>query len=144
MVKGIPGMNNNGGTQMVTDIHIEEIRTRVAKFWLREDGIVQFVVDPGCEYTLADAREGFETIIKVSKGKLRPLLADGRNLKSLDSGARQESAAFEEAMSGALLIDSPVSRIIGNVFINFSKPMIPVRLFTSEAEAIQWLKGFLE
>ncbi|HKI53837.1 MAG TPA: hypothetical protein VJ987_06905, partial [Anaerolineales bacterium] len=106
-------MINNGGTEVVTDIHIGEIRTRVANIWLREDGIVQIVVDPGCEYTLADTREGFEAIVKLSNGKRRPLLADGRNLKSLDSAARQEAAAFEEAMSGAILIDSAVSRMIG-------------------------------
>ena len=36
-------MNNNGGAQMVTDNRIGEVRTRLEKIWLREDGIVQIV-----------------------------------------------------------------------------------------------------
>jgi hypothetical protein len=47
-------------------------------------------------------------------------------------------------MSAAMLIDSAVSRMIGNIFLATQKTSFPVRLFNSEAEAIQWLKGFLE
>jgi hypothetical protein len=137
-------MNKNGGSQKVSDNHIGEIRTRVLKIWLREDGIVQNVVDPGAEYTLADVREGLAGIYKVSKGQRRPLLVDSRNLKSMDRNARQEMATFDEITSIAILIDSAVSRMIGNVFLATNKKSYPARLFTSEAEAIQWLKGFLE
>ncbi|HKI53127.1 MAG TPA: hypothetical protein VJ987_03310 [Anaerolineales bacterium] len=121
-----------------------EIRNRVAKIWLREDGIIQMVVDPRAKYTLADTRESLESIVKASKGKRRPLLADVRNIESADFATRQETAAFEEATSVGVLIDSRVSRLIGNVYINFSKPVIPTRLFTSEAEAVEWLKEFME
>jgi hypothetical protein len=129
---------------MVTDIHIGEIRTRVAKIWLREDGIVQIGMDPGAKFTLVDTREGLEGIVKVSKGQRRPLLVDARNLKSADFAARHETATFEEITSVAILIDSALSRMIGNVLITFSKPTLPARIFTSEAEAVEWLKGFLE
>jgi len=129
---------------MVTDNHIGEIRTRVLKIWLREDGIVQNVVDPGAEYTLADAREGLAGIDKVCKGQRCPLLVDSRNLKSMNRNARQEMAAFERITSIAILIDSAVSRMIGNVFLATNKKSYPARLFTSEAEAVEWLKGFLE
>ena len=69
-------MNNNGGAEMVTDNHIGEVRTRVVKIWLREDGIVQIVVLPGAEYTLADAKQGLAGIDQVSNGKRRPMLVD--------------------------------------------------------------------
>ena len=137
-------MNNNGGAEMVTDKPKGEIRTRVFKIWLREDGIVQNVVDPGAEYTLADATEVLAGIDKVSKGQRRPLLVDSRNIKSMDRNARQEVATFEGITSIAILIDSAVSRMIGNVFLTTNKRSFPARLFTSEAEAIEWLKGFLE
>jgi hypothetical protein len=102
---------------MVTENHIGEIRTRVLKIWLREDGIVQNVVDSGAEYTLADVRESLAGIDKVSKGQRHPLLVDSRNLKSMDRNARQEMAAFERITSIAILIDSAVSRMIGNVVL---------------------------
>jgi hypothetical protein len=137
-------MNNNGGIEMVTDNHIGEIRTRVAKIWLRENGIVQLIIDPGAKLTLADTREGLECIVKLGKGKRRPLLIDARNLKSMDFAARHETAAFEEVMSAAILIDSAVSRMIANVFITTNKTNYPTKLFTSEAEAVEWSKEFLE
>jgi hypothetical protein len=137
-------MNNKRGAEMVTDNRIEEVRTRVLKIWLREDGIVQNVVDPGAEITLADLREGLAGIDKVSKGQRRPLLVDSRNLKSMDRNARQKIAAFEEITSIAILIDSAVSRMIGNVFLATNKKSYPARLFTSETEAVEWSKGFLE
>ena len=129
---------------MVTDIHIKEVQNRVDKIWLREDGIVQTVVFPGAEYTLVDAKQNLASIVQVSNGKRLPLLVDIRNAKTLERAARQEFAADEWVTSTALLIDSALSRMIGNVFITFSKPVIPTRLFTSEAEAVEWLKGFLE
>jgi hypothetical protein len=129
---------------MVTDNHIGEIRTRVAKVWLRDDGIVQLVIDPGAKYTLADIGEGNEGIVKLSKGQRRPLLVDAKNIKSVDFATRKEAATFAEITSVAILIDSALSRMIGNVFLATNKTSYPARLFTSEAEAIQWLKGFLE
>ncbi len=129
---------------MAEDNRIGEIRTRIAKISLREDGIVQMVVFPGAVYTLADTREGLAAIVNVSEGTRHPLLADARNLKKMDFAARQESATFKEVTSVAILIDSTVSRIIGNVFLTFNKMAFPIRLFSSEAEAIEWLKGFLE
>jgi hypothetical protein len=111
---------------------------------LREDGIIQFAIDPGAKFTLADTREGLAGIVKLSEGQRRPLLVDARNLKSVYFSARQETAAFEEIKSAAILIDSAVSRMIINIFITANKPSIPVRLFNSEAEAVEWSKDFLE
>jgi hypothetical protein len=36
-----------------------------------------------------------------------------------------------------------VARAIGNFFMGLNKPLIPTRLFTSEAEALGWLREFV-
>jgi hypothetical protein len=41
----------------------------------------------------------------------------------------------------ALLVGSPVTRVIGNFFIGLNKPRWPVRLFRSESDALAWLGG---
>ncbi len=137
-------MNNNRGAGLVTDIHIKEVQNRIEKIWLREDGIIQDFVLPTAEYTLEDAKQGLAAIDQVSNGKLHPILVDTRNIKTMERAAREELAAVKGVTSAAILIDSALSRMIGNVLITFSKPVIPMRLFTSEAEAIEWLKGYLE
>ena len=137
-------MNNNRGAGLVTDIHIKEVQNRIEKIWLREDGIIQDFVLPTAEYTLEDAKQGLAAIDQVSNGKLRPMLVDLRNIKTIDRAARQEAAAFEGVTSSAILIGSALSWFIGNIIIKFTDNVSRVGLFTSEAEAIEWLKEFLE
>jgi hypothetical protein len=62
----------------------------------------------------------------------------------MERAAREELAACQGVTSAALLIDSALSRMIGNVLITFSKPTLPARIYNSEAAAIEWLKEFLE
>jgi hypothetical protein len=85
--------------------------------------------------------------LKISKGKKLPLLVDSRNIKSMEREARVYYAGEEGRKSVsacALLIGSPVSRVIGNFFMGLNKPLVPTRLFTSETEAIEWLRRFIE
>ncbi len=128
---------------MVTDNRIPEIQNRVEKIWLREDGIVQIFVKPGAEYTFAEAKQTLAGIDQVSNDKLRPVLVDFRNIKTMERAARQELAACKGVTSAALLIDSVLSQMIGNALIAFSKPTLPAKIFTSETAAIEWLKEFL-
>ena len=137
-------MNNNGGAEMVTDNHIGEIRTRFAKIWLGEDGIVQMDIFTKAEYTLGDIRESLEGIGKVSKGQRRPLLVDARNVRSIDFAARQEAASYETATSVAILIDSPVSQFIGTVFMTLNKRAHPIRTLYFQSRSHPVVKGFLE
>ena len=58
-----------------------------------------------------------------------------------DYYSSQEGLVATKAL--ALLVESPVSKIMANFFIYFSKPAIPTQLFTSEDEAVAWLKTFL-
>ena len=128
---------------MVTDNRISEIQNRVEKIWLREDGIVQIFVKPGAVYTLAEAKQTLAGIDQVSNGKLRPVLVDFRNIKTMERAARQELAACKGVTSAALLIDSVLSQMIGNALIAFGKPTLPAKIFTSKTAAIEWLMKFL-
>ena len=124
----------------------EEIVTQTAKVWLDENGILRVTSLPGATQTLAQAHENMSVEVQLSGGKRRPLLVDLRGMKSFDRDARayyagQEAAKYQSAI--ALLIGSPLSRVIGNFFIGFNKPAMPTRLFTSELEALEWLKEFL-
>ena len=71
-------------------------------------------------------------------------MVDARNVKTASRATRQDLAASAQPISVAVLVDSSVSRVLGNVFLGFNKPAYPTQLFTSEDEAVAWLKGFLE
>jgi hypothetical protein len=124
----------------------ERFRTRTSTHFLGDDGIVRTILDDGAEETLADAKASIEAIRQVSNGTKCPLLVDLRKVKSLDRGARVYYSGPESVASSvgtAILIGSPISRMLGNFFLGFNKPAVQIRLFTSEAEAIQWLKELL-
>jgi hypothetical protein len=70
-------------------------------------------------------------------------LADIRNIKSITRGARiyftsEETGAVLRAQ--AVIVGSPLSRVIGNFYGLYGMPY-PIKLFTAEAKAIEWLKG---
>lgn len=39
----------------------------------------------------------------------------------------------------AILINSGISKILGNIFLRFSKPNFPTKLFTDKQKAMAWL-----
>jgi len=115
-------------------------------FWLAEDGIVRAVAPPGAEDTLAKARASLVQIGMACGGTPRPVLVDIRWIKSATLEARRfwSSDALRGVVSAvALVVASPVSRVMGNFYIGINHMHVPTRMFTDEAEALAWLKDFL-
>ena len=124
-----------------------EQTSRVAKLWLGEDGIVRIIHVPGAEVTLEDAKETMLAYMQIRQDKRRPLLVDTRTMKSLAREARKYYAGDEAAQVAsavAIIVGTPVSRVLGNFYLGLSNPHLPSRLFSSDDEALEWLKGYLE
>lgn len=120
---------------------------RVAGLWLGEDGIVRIIHVPGAEVTLEDAKETMLAYLQIRQEKRRPLFVDTRTMKSLAREARQYYAgeeAVKVASAVAIIVGTPVSRVLGNFYLGLSNPHLPSRLFSSDDEALEWLKGYLE
>jgi hypothetical protein len=121
--------------------------TRVARLWLGEDGIVRIIHVPGAEVTLEDAKETMAAYLKINQGKKRPLLVDTKTMHSMTRETRQYYAGEEAAQVAsavAVVVGTPVSRVLGNFYIGLGNPNLPTRLFSSEDEALEWLKGYIE
>jgi len=70
-------------------------------------------------------------------------LIDLRDVSFIDSNARAYAAAqYRTHVAGqAILIESKISSYFANLFLKFSKPKVPTKLFTAEQDAIIWLKA---
>jgi len=124
----------------------DEVVTRTRRYHMDDDGILRMTVLPGAEETLADAVENVRAGAALRKGRSCPTLSDSRWLKSVSREARAYyggTASAEVATAVAVLIGSALQRTIVNFILVFSKPRFPVRFFTSEAEALAWLRAFL-
>lgn len=123
-------------------MHPHITKTPYAEYWI-EEGIMHVVWSPNLVITIDIAIEMVEERIRLCKGKALPLLIDIRGLASIDTASRKYFAC-EKSISittgGALLVESLVSRLAGNIYITVDKPQRPIKLFTNKDKAIQWLK----
>jgi hypothetical protein len=121
-----------------------ELVTRVCRFVLDERGFVRATILDGAEMTLDDAREALATTERVAGGERRPVLVDLRKIKGQSREARQHFVGEHAARISArvaLLVGSPVSRVVGNFFLRLNVQRTPTELFTSEEAAVAWLQG---
>lgn len=120
----------------------EVYRTKTARIWVGDDEIVRVSCTPGAVHGLEEAKENLEAI-PTERHKRRPVLVDIRHVAAVNQEARDlyRNPEANDIIALALLIESPLSRVIGNIFVGLSKMHVPVRLFTSEAPAVEWLKG---
>jgi hypothetical protein len=73
-------------------------------------------------------------------------LIDIRDVLFIDSKARAYGAEqYRSYVAGqAILIESKISSYFANLFLKFSTPKVPTKLFTNEDEALFWLKLQME
>lgn len=107
-----------------------------------DDQIYKYIALKNCTIDM-------DTLEKMSKvgdewngDKICANLIDIRDMVFIDSKTRQKAASeFRPHVAGqAILIDSKISSYFANIFLKFSKPKVPTKLFTNEEDAIKWLK----
>lgn len=123
-----------------------EIRTRTSIITpLENHGKIYYIsVLPGTEETLADAQEVVQALTRSRPG-CHPILVDIRKMKSQSRDSRHYYASPEVAKAAsavALLVGSRTSMLLANFFMTVTKTSMPTQMFTDEASALTWLKGF--
>ena len=123
---------------------LAEVETSYVKIW-KEDGILYATSSDNLNIDLDTAIQCVHERIKFSNGTSYPCLFDMSNVRSANKQAREymanEGAKYVRA--GALLVDSPLTKTIGNIFLTVNKPPVPTKLFTDETEAKNWLTQYL-
>jgi len=120
-------------------------QTKTLSIELGDDDILRVEVLQNAEMTLDDAKESNAVCMELSGGRRLPRLCDYRGIRSQDRACRAYYASEETAATClvcAIVISSPVSRVIGNFYMGLNKPVTPTRLFTSESAAVEWLRTF--
>lgn len=113
--------------------------------WIGNDNICYTVVKENAVIEIEDAIENSNAVLKLSEGKVYPLLVNLKDIKSISKEARDHFSMRNRTpgvSAIALLIKSPASTIIGNFFLGLNKSMVPVKLFSNEKKATLWLKQF--
>ena len=114
------------------------------RMWLRPDGIVQLVRGPRTTVLVEDAHAALEAMARLTGGRPSPLLVDMHDTGSLDRPTRTEFTRRGDLQTAAaLIVGTPLSRVMANFILGVSKPPFPVRLFDNEASAVAWLQSLV-
>lgn len=131
---------------MNTQVPVTQTETRIAKLHTRNDGIIHSTGRDDLVESIEDAHEQIEAVKRLSPGKACPLLADARRLKKVSKEAREFYASMEtgkHCSAVAIMTESKVSQVLVNFFMKINKPVYPMKMFTNEADALKWLKTFV-
>ena len=120
----------------------EVIETATAHIRMRHDGIMCVTIVSGSEQTSTDVAENIAHVATLNKGKKCPILIDITESKGIDREGRHYAASDEVSkhITGmAVLIKSPFSRVMGNLWLKTTQPSFPTQLFMSKQKAFEWL-----
>lgn len=112
--------------------------------WLHEDGII-ITINDSAEHTLKDAVENMKITKAIGKGIPRPMLVDVTRVRSMDREARAQYVKPESLQivtAVALVTNSTIGTMVGNLFINLNKHVVPIKLFSDPDKAKEWLLQF--
>lgn len=115
--------------------------------WMGEDGIARTKVKAGSEVKLEHAKENSVVVNSFYIDRKFPLLIDSRGIKSISRDARNfftTNGRKTNTLAFAIIIDSSISKVIGNFFLGINKPGVPTKLFLDESNALEWLSKLKE
>jgi hypothetical protein len=124
------------------------IDSEYCEMWL-ENGIIFQIYKPDLVITIDIAKAMVEDRLKISNGITRPMLADIRNLVSIDAESREYLAgdrAIYLLSAGAILLGSSlkdyIATLTANIYLKIDRPRFPTKLFNDKEKALKWLETF--
>jgi hypothetical protein len=120
---------------------VTRITTHTAILEIDLNNIIVITALPNIHATHAHAIENLKAMEKLAQGRPFLLLVDLRESISQDREARHAYANYPvQPRALAFMVDSPMSRMTGNLFVTMKRPIFPSRLFTDLDSAMTWLK----
>lgn len=126
---------------------IKQVELKSILIKLRSDGIMQFDFKPCDEFTVNDLKEANAATDILGENKTFPRLVFVKHFIRFDKDVRAETATEESnrtTLAAAFVTNILALKFIGNFYVSFNKPARPTRIFSSEEEAVEWLKSFMQ
>lgn len=119
------------------------VETEYMKLW-KEQGVIYCIFTPDLDMNIEVAKYCVAERIAFSNGRSYPCLINMQGIKSFTKEARDYMAVEGSACikAGALVVNTPLSRMLGNMFLAINKPAVPTKLFTDEKQAEEWLQQY--
>ncbi len=125
---------------------INKITFEVFTLTLRKDGILNVDISAEKEYTVDNLKELMPIMGQFLNYKKVPMLItrDESVLPTLETRnywAKKDSCPY--SLAEAFIMKTLALKLIGNFYLKVNKPGRTTRIFSSEEDAVKWLKSFL-
>ena len=128
--------------QIPTDRQIYE--GEIATYWIDDQGIL-VSLSKSTRRTVANISENVALVKRITNNKRMPLLIYLSNSpvpdKETQKFSREQLPNIYTAM--AMISEPGLAKFIMNLLFKFQSPPIPMKNFTDEEEAKEWLKQYL-
>ncbi|MES2763901.1 MAG: STAS/SEC14 domain-containing protein [Bacteroidota bacterium] len=129
---------------MKPPVNTQVTEGELASFWFDENGIL-YALSKSTPRTLEKQKENYALIRRITKNKKVCLLSDTTTASQQDEVTTtymiKEIPNLFIAM--AIISDSALGRFTVNHFLTTNHQPIPIKYFTNEKEAKEWLKKYL-
>ena len=109
-------------------------------WWDETNGIARIDWTHGSVCALQEARGVLAEIAALDQAT-PGVLVDIRHTGSINRPARELFKDSRAHSACALLAGSAATRMMANFFLTLNRGPIPIRMFTSEADAVDWLQA---
>ncbi len=117
-----------------------------SSLWLDSDGVARVDVARGARLEAEHAEELLSALGALCHGGPTPLVSDIRGLCAASREFRERMAGEQAERlicASALIVDTPVSKVIGAFFLRLNAQLYPTRIYTDEDAASCWARDFL-
>lgn len=130
---------------MVVPKNTEVFEFPTSTLWFDENGIVCSIAKNVPSQTVEETKDTMAEFGRITGGKKICLLSDSTYSPPIDKEMRDYLAKVlpEITKAVAIISRSAVGKVAANLFFSIKKQPYPVRMFTEETEAKEWLKQYL-
>lgn len=116
----------------------------IATIVLDDDGILHIVAKP-VKRTLDNNKELLTLIKMVMQGKKACVIANFTKAQPMDKKVRDyiSTEMPNVCKAFAFTSNSPLGRMIANIYFTLKPSDFPIKMFADESEAKEWLKQYL-
>ncbi len=130
---------------MVLPENTEVFDFPTSTMWFDEYGILCSIAKKVPQQTVEETKKTMEEFKKITGGNKVCLLSDSTDSAPINKELRDYLGKVipEIALAVAVISRSAVGKMAANLFFSIKKQPYPVKMFTDEMEAKEWLKQYL-
>jgi hypothetical protein len=124
--------------------NIQLIEGKIADYWFAPDGIL-YSYSKNPTRTVKNITENIALVKSITNNKIIPLLIYLSNSPVPDKATRKFAAEqLPNVYSAMAMVSKPgLSKFIMNILFSIKPPAIPMKSFTDDKKAKEWLEQFV-